>query len=353
MPADPVAVSATEAVRFVVALLEAYGMPPADAAVMADCLVLADLRGVPSHGVGHLPIYLARLRRGLINKAPNLQPQRVTPVAASLDGDLGFGFVVATRAMNEAIAMAQVMGIGVVSVRRSTHFGMAACYVLQAVAAGMMSLVFTNASPAMPPWGGRQKLFGTNPFAAGAPGGAHGPYVLDMSPAMMARGRIRRAHAAGQPIPLGVALDADGRATTNAGAALAGSLLPIGEAKGSALSMLMDIFSGVISGAAFAGGVTTQYDLDRPQDVGHFFLAMRPDLFLSKESYSDRMDELVRLVHANLPAVDADDVRIPGERGSRTEELRRRVGIPYPAADIKRLAAEAALVTVSPLTANR
>ena len=349
MPAEPVTVSAGEASRFTTEILAAHGMPQADAAVMADCLVQADLRGVPSHGVGHLPIYLERLRLGLINKAPRLQPKRVTPVAASLDGECGFGFVVATRAMKEAIAMAEVMGIGVVSVRRSTHFGMAASYVLQAVTAGMMSLVFTNASRAMPPWGGRRKMFGTNPFAAGAPGGAEGPYVLDMSPAVMARGRIRRAHAAGQAIPAGAALDADGRPTTDAGAALKGSLLPIGGAKGSALAMLMDIFSGVISGAAFAGGVSTQYDLTQPQDVGHFFLAMRPDLFLPKETYMARMDELVRLVHANEPMEGVDAVRMPGERGNRMELQRRQDGIPYLRADIEKLAAEAARVGVRPL----
>jgi len=140
---------------FARALLAVHGVPDADAAVVADCLVRADLRGVDTHGLVRLPGYLDRLRRGLVNPNPELSPLRVTPVAASLDGQNGFGFVVGTRAMQEAMAMAREFGVGIVSARRSTHFGMAACYVLQALEAGFVSLVFSNASPAMPPWGGR------------------------------------------------------------------------------------------------------------------------------------------------------------------------------------------------------
>ncbi len=340
---------AEDALAFASRILVAHGLPEADAAVMASCLVRADLRGVPSHGVGHLPIYLERLRRGVTNPRPKLQPRRVTPVAAALDGDNGFGFVVASRAMAEAIAMARESGLGVVSVRRSTHFGMAACYVLQAVEAGMVSLVFTNASPAIPSWGGREKMFGTSPFAAGAPGGTLGPFVLDMSPAIMARGKIRRAGRLGETIPPGAALDAEGNPTTDPAAALAGSLLPIGGPKGSALSMLMDIFGGVISGAAFAGAVATQYDTSRTQDVGHFLFAMRPDLFIAAPEYAERMDELIRKVHASPLAQGFSEVRLPGESGSRIEAERRQAGIPYPAEDIARLEEEATAVGVPPL----
>src|SRR4051812_45610002 len=149
---------------FARSLLQAHGVPPEDAAIIANCLVSADLRGVDTHGLCRLPIYLERLRRGLINARPALVPRRVTPVAASLDGENGFGFVVGTHAMAEAISMANDFGIGIVAARRSTHFGMAASYVLQALDAGMISLVFSNASPAMPPWGARAALLGTSPF---------------------------------------------------------------------------------------------------------------------------------------------------------------------------------------------
>src|SRR5918998_1645072 len=283
---------------FTQALLTAHGLPDDDAEIVAECLVKADLRGVDTHGIMRLPGYLDRLRRGLINARPHLEAKRVTPVAALMDGQDGFGFVIATRAMAEAIAMAAAYGIGVVAVRRSTHFGMAAQYVLQAIDAGYMSLVFTNASPSMPPWGGREGLLGTSPFAAGAPGGREGPFVLDMSPAVAARGKIRRAERRGEAIPEGYALDAEGRPTTDPTKALQGVVLPNGGPKGAGIAMLMDIFGGVISGAAFAGGVADQYKrFDVAQDVGHFFLAMKPDLFITAEEYRARMDHLVRTVH--------------------------------------------------------
>ena len=311
----------------------------------------ADLRGVDSHGITRLPGYLHRLRLGLIRPDPPLQPKRVTPVAASLDGADGFGFVVATRAMDEAIGMATVSGLGVVSVRRSTHFGMAASYVLQAVEAGFIALVFTNASPGMPPFGGRDALIGTSPLAAGAPGGDLGPYVLDMSPAVVARGRIRRAQRHGEPIPEGWALDAEGRPTTDPAAALQGVMLPIGGPKGAGLSMLMDILGGVISGSAFAGGVGDMtLEFGRPQDVGHFLLAMRPDLFMPLEVYRQRMDTLIARVHATRPAEGFTEVLVPGELEARREVERRRDGIPYERSDIAGLDGEADRLGIDRLT---
>src|SRR5439155_15647789 len=208
--ADRVYVKPEAADAFVRALLIAHNVPESDAATVAGCLVHADLRGVDTHGIARLPGYLDRLRRGLINARPVLTPKRVTPVAATLDGEDGFGFVIGMRAIHEAMDMARASGIGVVSVRRSTHFGMAASYVLPALEAGFIALVFSNASPAMPPWGGREALLGTNPFAAGGPGGKHASVLLDMSPAVAARGKIRRAERRGEKIPLCYALDASG-----------------------------------------------------------------------------------------------------------------------------------------------
>src|SRR6202158_2863425 len=180
-----------------------------------------------------------------------------------------------TKAMAPAMARAREFGVGLVSARNSTHFGMAACYTLQALEAGFISFVFTNASRAMPPWGGREAFLGTSPFAAAAPAGNEVPFDLDMSPAVAARGKIRRAARRGEAIPLGYALDAQGRPTTDPNAALEGGVMqPIGGPKGSGLSMLMDVLCGVITGAGCAGDVGNQFlDFERPQDVGHFLLA--------------------------------------------------------------------------------
>jgi LDH2 family malate/lactate/ureidoglycolate dehydrogenase len=351
--ADRVYAQASAAEAFARALLVAHGVPAADAATVAQCLVSADLRGVDTHGLCRLPGYLDRLRRGLINPRPALEPKRVTPVAAALDGQDGFGFVVGTRAMQEAIAIAREYGIGAVSVRRSTHFGMAASYVLQALEASLISLVFSNASPAMPPWGARNALLGTNPFAAGAPAGKHPPFLLDMSPAVAARGKIRRAERRGETIPLGYALDGEGRPTTDPKAALGAVVLPIGGHKGSGLAMLMDILGGVISGANYGGEVGDQYKVyDRPQDVGHFFLAMRPDLFVPEADYRHRMDTLIERVRSCPTTPGIDEVLVAGEPERRHEAERRRCGIPYSANEVAALQEEAARAGVAPLAVS-
>lgn len=342
-------------------LLVAHGLSEQDAAIVAGCLVRADLRGVDTHGLQFLPQYLNRVRRGLVNPRPNLVVERVTPMVGSLDGDNGFGFVVATKAMAAAVDMAKEFGVGIVSARRSTHFGMAACYTLQALEVGYISFVFTNASRAMPPWGGREAFLGTSPFAAAAPAGKEVPFDLDMSPAVAARGKIRRAARRGQKIPIGYALDAQGHPTTDPNAALDGGVvLPIGGPKGSGISMLMDIMGGIISGAACAGDVRNQFlDYDQPQNVGHFFLAMKPDLFVTKDEYLKRMDTLVKRVHTCPTAEGFDEILMPGEKERRFEATRRRTGLPYHPKEVAALQKEAAKaglpalpVSNSPIASN-
>lgn len=338
LSAGTILVAAERAREFVTTLLTAKGLPTDDARIIARCLVRADLRGVDTHGITRLPGYLDRLQRGLINPHPALQPKAVTAAVAQLDGENGFGFVVATRAMAVAMEIAGRTGIGLVSAKRSTHFGMAANYLLQAVERGFIALVFTNASPAMPPWGGRSALLGTSPFAAGAPGGANGPFILDMAPSVAARGKIRKALRLGQPIPADYALDKDGRTTTDPARALEGVVLPIGGPKGSGLSMLMDILGGVISGAAFGGNVGDQYKVfDRPQNVGHFFLAMKPDLFMGLEEYRSRMDELLARIRSAPRAEGFDEILVPGEPEARQEAQRLKAGIPYRVGDLEPL----------------
>jgi len=344
--------SAVAADAFARSLLRAYDLPDEDAAIVASCLVSADLRGVDTHGLCRIPIYLDRVRKKLINVRPTLKPNRVTPVAASLDGDNGFGFVVGMRAIHEAIDMAKTYGIGVVSVKRSTHFGMAASYAMPAVEAGMMAMVFSNASPAMPPWGGKDMMLGTNPFCLAAPAGKHPAVILDMSPAVAARGKIRRAERRGEKIPLGYALDAEGRPTTDPTVALGGVVLPIGEHKGSGLSMFMDIFGGVISGANFGGEVGDQYKVGTPQDVGHFFLAMRPNLFVSEQDYRARIDTLIDRVHGAPKAHGVTEILVPGEPEDRYEAERRKSGIPYAASEVAALLDEAKKAGIQPLVVS-
>jgi len=332
-------VMSDDAVRFATMIMAGQGVSNEDAAIIAECLVEADLRGVQTHGLSRLPVYVERVQRGLVKAVPEMKLEKPVAACASLDGDNGFGFLVGRRAMQEAIMMADSCGVGVVAARNSNHFGMAATYLLQAVKAGYFAFVFTNASKAMPPWGGREGLLGTSPFGAAAPAGKLPPFVLDMSPAVAARGKIRLAEKRGEPIPEGYALDENGQVTTDATAALRGVVLPMGGYKGSGLSMLMEILAGVFSGANFGGDVPDQYTVwDRPQNVGHFFMALKPGIFVTEQGFRDRMDTLVGRIKTNPLADGFDEILMPGEIETRLEAERRKTGIPFAASDLALLA---------------
>lgn len=254
-------------------------------------------------------------------------------MVAHLNGDNGFGFVVATKGMQEAIKRADTYGIGFVTVDHSNHFGMAATYVLQALRKGMISLVFTNSAKQMPPFGGKDTLLGISPFAAGAPSKDEVPYILDMAPSVVAKGKIRRAARRGETIPLGWALDKDGNPTTDAHVALDGSMAPIGGPKGSGIAILMDIMAGVLTGAAFGGEVGDQYKDKRPQNVGHSFIVIKPDVFMSADQFKERMDTLAQRVHGIAPAPGFKEVLFPGEPEHKLSETRKLEGIPYAEAE--------------------
>ena len=323
-------------------IFAAYGVSSADADRVAECLVEADLRGIASHGVNRIPIYTKRFRLKLVNPTPSLKLTAPTPVASHIDADNGMGFLAATRAMSAAVESARNYGIGMAVVSHSNHFGIAANYLLQALDADMASMVLTNASPAMPIWGGRTPFLGTSPLGMAVPGGnQQPPLVLDMATAVAARGKIRRAAERGESIPEGWALDEHGRPTIDAAAAYKGILLPLAGPKGSGLSLMMEALAGVLSGAAFGGEVKNQYiDFKTPQNVGHFFLAFRPDLFLSREEYRTRMDELVSRAKASPLAQGFDEILMPGEHEARLAASRREHGVPITSEDFSMLAAE-------------
>lgn len=215
-------VNPSDAQSFVEAVLTGNGVPKANATIVARCLVSADLRGVDTHGINRIPSYMARIRQGVLSASASPTLSQITPAVATVDGHNSFGFLAAHMGMDSAIAMAQTFGIGMVSVKHSNHFGMSAWLVQQAIDAGMMSLVFTNSSPALPVWGGREKLMGVSPIACGAPAGTSKPFILDMAPSVAARGKIYKAKRRGEKIPMDWALDAEGRPTDDPEAALGG-----------------------------------------------------------------------------------------------------------------------------------
>lgn len=339
-------IEAEDARAYAEGVLCANGVSIEHAAIVARCLVAADLRGVDTHGINRIPSYVARIRQGVLDAQAQPSVHEVTPVVAQVDAHNAFGFVAAHIGMSKAIEMAKIYGIGMVSVKHSNHFGMSAWLVQQAIDAGMMSLVFTNSSPALPAWGGRSKLMGVSPIACGAPGGTdERPFILDMAPSVAARGKVYKAQRRGEKIPMGWALDKDGRQTVDPTAALDGVMLPMGGPKGSALAIMMDVFSGVLSGSAFAGQVTNPYDASRPADVGHFLIAIKPDLFLSLDEFRERMDVLYRRVVDSDRMDGVERIYFPGEIEQLTEKERLASGIPLVEAEIQCLNKEAEVVS--------
>lgn len=333
---------------FVEKIFSLNGLPAEDAEVAAAALVQANLRGVDSHGVARVPMYCRRLRRGAANPSPRIVARRVAPAVSHVDGDNGLGLVVGRFAMAEAIRIANEQGVGLAGVHRSGHFGMAALYILQAVEAGCVGIAFTNASPALPVWGGCSPFLGTSPFAAGAPAGDAPPFVLDMACSIVARGKLKYAAQRGEPIPEGLALDKEGRPTTDGNAAFEGMVLPFGGVKGAGLSMLMDVMGGVLTGAAFGGDVGNPYtELAGPQGVGHLFIALKADLFMPVGAFRERMQVLRDRVKHQPRAEGFEEILLPGEMEARTAEERAKQGIPLTPDVVETLETEAALVGIS------
>jgi LDH2 family malate/lactate/ureidoglycolate dehydrogenase len=321
-------------------ILIAHRVPADRAALIASALLLADLRGVDTHGINRLPGYIDRALARVVQPAPELTFVAKAPTMALLDAKNTFGFVAGMLAVDKCIDMAKIYGMGMVAVRNSNHYGMGATYVLRAVRQGFACFAFTNASKAMPPWGGAEALLGTSPFAVGVPGGGEGDFVLDMSPCVAARGKIRKAARRGESIPQDYALDSEGRRTTDPIAALNGVVLPMGGPKGSGLAMMMDIFGGVMSGSAFAGEVNDQYKvMDKPQNVGHWFLVFRPEVFLDGGvvEFRERMDFLLKKVKGCKKADGFERIYVSGEIEAELEGKRLQQGIPYTQAEIDTL----------------
>lgn len=323
---------------FSCSVLESLGVPPEDARTTSQCLLLADLRGVDSHGMVRLPVYAGRLRAGVVKTRPEIRVEVRYAAAALVDGDNGLGPVVGMRAMEAAIDLARTSGIGLAGVRHSNHFGAGAFYVLRALEAGFIGSAVSNAPPHMAAFGGKGRFLGTNPFAIGIPAGEEPPLLLDASSSIAARGKIINAAHRNAAIPEGWAIDVEGRPTTDAHAALAGSVLPFGGAKGSAISFIIDILSGVLTGAAFARHLNTLENLNAVQNLGHVFMAYRTDLFLPPGEFQRRMDEILRMLKSAEPAPGVERVMAAGEVEFAAEARNRELGVPLQPEVVEQLA---------------
>ena len=294
-------------------LLAINGVSQASIDIVLDTINFANQRGVPTHGVGRLPLYIKKIRAGNLNPKDEIETVTDSGAVAILDAHGCLGQVAAKRAIDLAIEKAACYGIAAVGVQNSNNFGMAGYFGDYAAKKGMAALIFANASPAIAPTGGKEKLLGTNPLCFAFPGGSkHWPVVLDMATSVVARGKIRLAAKNEEKIPLDWALDENGQPTDDPKEALKGSLLPFGGYKGYGLSLFVDIFAGLLTGSAFAGGVEQLSKMDSFSNNGHLFIVMDSKRFMSEAELDERVDYLVQRVKA---CGEPDTVRLPGESG--------------------------------------
>jgi L-2-hydroxycarboxylate dehydrogenase (NAD+) len=343
------AVPADRLLGFCCEALQASGLSKTHAGEVAQCLLNADLWGVESHGVSRLPIYCERLRRGVVNARPSMQVRGATAVG-TVHGDNGPGAVVGSHAMREAISRARQYGAGVMLARRSNHYGVAGHYARMALAHDCIGISGTNAPIVMAAWGASEPSLGTNPFAVAAPAGRFGVFALDMSSSVVAKGKILVAQRKGEAIPTGWALDAKGKPTTDASAAWDGVVLPFAGAKGSSFALFIEIVAGALAGAAMAGQISDQYtDFERPQDAGHFFIALHISSFMPLADFVARVEALVAEVKSRHRAEGFDEILIPGEIEARHEETCLRQGVQIDASLMARLDALAHAASIEPL----
>ena len=329
---------------FGAAVLGALGVPGADAALVADSLVQADLWGHQSHGLLRLPWYVARLRSGAMT--PRSEPAVLSDTGplVALDGRHGIGQVLTDRARALAVERARRHGVGVVGVRDSNHFGTAMYFTRRAAAQGCVAVLTTNASPAMAPWGGREKVVGTNPWSIAAPAPGGRVVAVDIANTAVARGKIYLAKNRGEPIPETWALTADGAPTTDPAEGVLGVVLPMAGHKGYAISFLMDVLSGALTGSSVGTGVHGPYEPAARSGAGHLFLALDPAAFGDGAGYAARVGQLVDEVKGVPLAQGFDEVFYPGEVEDRAEAATLAEGgvllAEQSLADLRTLAAE-------------
>jgi LDH2 family malate/lactate/ureidoglycolate dehydrogenase len=238
--------------------------------------------------------------------------------------------VLTAHAATEAVRRAREHGVGVVAVRNSNHFGMAAHFTRMIAEQGCVGIVTTNGSPAMAPWGGRAKAVGANPWSIAAPAGKHGVTVMDVANVNAARGKIYAARERGGSIPQGWALDAEGRPTTDPAAAIEGVILPMAGHKGYAISFMMDVLSGVLTGSSFATGVSGPQQAERRSGSGHLVLAIDVAAVADPGSFGERMEALIAEMKAVPLAEGSEEIFFPGELEDRSRDRTEREGIELP-----------------------
>lgn len=315
-----------EAKKLVVQKLEEAGLQQDHAEKVAEILVHADLRNVNSHGVLRTEHYVNRLKAGGINPNATIQFNKTGPVTGFVDGDDGFGHVIGDVAMKEAMKMAKENGVGMITAINSSHCGALSYFVQMAAEQNLIGIAMTHTDKIVVPFGGKEAFLGTNPIAYGVPAKTNKPFILDMATSNVAFGKILQYQEEQKDIPSGWGVDENGETVSDPAKVV--SLLPFGGAKGYGLSLIVDIFSGLLAGAAFGPHVAKMYgDLDKKRKLGHYFCAINPAHFTDLNVFLEKMDRMMDEIRQVPPAPGFSKVFVPGDIEQANEEENMQNGI--------------------------
>jgi len=316
--------SIDELTRLATAALDKAGASSAMAAATAQALVAAEMAGLNGHGLARVPLYVQHVREGRANGSAEPRIVHDKGAVCLIDAQGGLAYLAMDLAAREAIRRAQAFGVAFCGVTRSHHCGAMDYHLAPLAAASLVGLGFTNSPAAINAWGGSKPLFGTNPIAAIFPRKNEQPLIVDLSLTEVARGKIMVAAKEGKPIPLGWALDADGKPTTDAKAALTGSMAAIGGAKGAMLALMVELLCVALTGARFGFENDTFFEPGRPASIGHAIIAIDPAALAGNDVYFERVETLIEAMLAD------EAVRLPGERRHRSVMDARVNGIDVP-----------------------
>jgi len=310
----------------VVNIFRRFGLSNNHALISANALINAELVGAYGHGLSRLKMYCDRIKKKVINPKPKIKIKKVSQSISHINADNSIGFVAADIAIKKSIQNAKKTGIGLVAVKNSGHYGLSGYYAEQAVKKNLITMIYTNAPPAIAPHGALKALFGTNPICFGTPSGSKVPFILDTSISMINRGKIRVAVRNNQKIPEGVALNKFGKPTTDAKKALEGVQLPIAGFRGSGLAWMVDILSGVLTGGNHAGRVKDPFDdFSGPQNIGHLFITFKTNLFV--KDFKNRIKDNIRTIK-KLPKIKGiKEIMYPGQNKNKRFKINLKKGI--------------------------
>lgn len=325
----------TQLKDYIIAYFNFLGVPRTDSETIAEVLLEADLRGVSSHGIIRLNTYYGnRIVAGDIKAITNVTNVHETATTLLLDGGNGMGHVAGKHAMQKCIEKAGTTGLGMVTVRNSNHYGIAGYYAMMAIPYDMIGISYTNSLPLVAPTYGRTAILGTNPIAVAVPAGSQRPYVLDMATSIVPIGRVTVYDKAGQPIPEGWGINTEGNVTTSPADVLhGGALMPLGGIdlmrgyKGYGLAMMVDIFSGILSGSAYAN-LVARWEEGEGAKVGHFFMAVDINAFRPAQAFKQDMDDYIQLLKNAPKAAGQERIYIPGEKEDENYARNISNGIP-------------------------